>query len=220
MPLFRLPDGRIGLYAHVPKCAGSAVERHLKLRFGRLALLDHAHAKREEPWSRSSPQHAPAEVLDRLFPEDWIAARFATVRHPATRIASAFAFHRDWTGRIGPKARFEAWLDRIDPARPYAFDGHVRPMADLVPEGAAVFRIEEGLEPVVAWIDALAGETRGPRRIESRNTRSDYLARPGAAAKGSRPELTPAALSRIAELYAADFARFGYDPDRPMGAAG
>jgi hypothetical protein len=80
-------------------------------------------------------------------------------------------------------------------------------MAQIVPEGAAVFYLEHGLDPLVAWFDALTGTADGPRVIEEHNTRGAY-----ARVSGQKAEPTAADLALIARLYAVDFARFGYDP--------
>ncbi|MEZ5866986.1 MAG: hypothetical protein R3D46_00180 [Defluviimonas denitrificans] len=62
---------------------------------------------------------------------------------------------------------FDDWLKR---ARGGAalYDNHLRPMADLVPADAAAFGMEEGLDPVVAHLDRLAGKQGRPRRSRRR----------------------------------------------------
>ncbi len=43
---------------------------------------------------------------------------------------------------------------------PYTHDNHFRPqVAFMPPEGARVFRLEDGLDPVLSWLAALEGST-------------------------------------------------------------
>ena len=96
MPLVMTPAGPI-LFVHVPKCAGTSVEAYLTSVFGPLAFHDPQFNRVPESarWSRTSPQHADAATLDRLFPPGFLRASFAIVRHPVDRIVSVFRFQRD-----------------------------------------------------------------------------------------------------------------------------
>ena len=114
---------------------------------------------------------------------------------------------------------FSTWLRQLDPDgtdRPFAFDNHIRPMARIVPDGAAIFHLEHGLDPLVAWCDLLVGDTNGPRAVRQINQRGDYI-------KSDQPksQLQPDAadLALIARLYADDFSRFGYDPAQKLPKA-
>lgn len=222
MPVFRCGSGLV-FFAHVPKCAGTAVERYLETRFGALGMHDPAFGTRgpAEAWSLSPPQHIPEAVRAALLPDSLFDAMFATVRHPAHRLRSVFLFQREVERALRPKLSFEAWLaglPRLLATDPYALHGHIRPMSEFVPRAARVFRVEDGLDPLVAWLDTLAGDGAGPRRIAPANV----LARRLEHAGRKTPEigLSTAALEIIAELYAGDYARFGYagnpaapDPD-------
>ncbi len=88
---------------------------------------------------------------------------------------------------------------------PFLYDNHLCPQSGIVPADATVFRLEDGLDAIVPHLDALAGDTNGPRSIPAENVRK----------KGMSPDaerLKPSAetLARVAEFYADDFARFGY----------
>lgn len=215
MPLFQAA-GSLFFFAHVPRCGGSSVENYLKARFGPLALLDRLFLSvpETERWSRSSPQHIPAAALARLFPESWIRGSFAVVRHPEDRVRSLFLFQRDIEKTIAPDAAFETWLTDLPSWReqaPHILDNHPRPMTELVPENARIFRLEEGLDPIVEWFDDLEGAKRGPRKIGQAN---EYAARLEARGEepGPPPILTAVSRDLLRELYAADFERFGYEP--------
>ena len=93
MPIFRAND-KLALYAHVPKCGGSAVSWYLTERFGLLAFHDNQFTRHDPRgvWSRTSPQHIDRVSLGRLFPEGFFDACFTIVRHPVDRIVSAYHF--------------------------------------------------------------------------------------------------------------------------------
>lgn len=216
MPLIRAA-GRLIYFAHVPKCAGTAVERYLVARFGPLALADRAYlgVPEAERWTRSSPQHIPLAALDRLFPPGFFDVSFALIRHPVDRLASVFLFQREKEGTVPEGMSFGDWLARIADARaadPFVHDNHTRPMVAFVPEGAVLFRLEDGTEAVEAWIDTLAGPQTGPdpATIPRINTRYRRL-------KDGPPQppfvVTPEERALVGQLFAQDFERFGYDRD-------
>ena len=81
-------------------------------------------------------------------------------------------------------------------------------MSDLVPEDAIIFRLEDGLDAVVCWLDEVAGNNDAPRRIEQRNgvdQRLQHLKQPVA----EMPDLPE--MAAILQLFEADFDRFGYE---------
>ena len=196
------------------------METYLVERFGTLAFVDRAY--REQPqmrrWSKSSPQHLPVSALDRLFPPGFFACSFAVVRHPVDRLRSAFQVQRDVIGRIPRDVSFGVWLKTVEQAhkkRPWYLDNHARPMDDLVPADAEIFRVEDGLQPLVAWFDAKAGNSDGPRQIGKTNTRDEIFAakkKPVIA----RPPVQKADRAEVARIFARDFERFGYDPDQEI----
>jgi hypothetical protein len=209
MPIFRTSD-RIVYYAHIPKCGGSAVETYLMDRFDRAGFLDHHHLDQPEArrWTRTSPQHVDVASLDRLFPRGFFDAVFTIVRHPVSRIVSAYHFQREVEKTVPADCGFGEWLDDVEEflvQQPFAFDNHIRPMADLVPDGAEVMYLEHGLDVLVPWCDRVLGRRDGPRFVPQVNTRNEY-----AKGTGERVKPDTAELDRIARIYAVDFARFGY----------
>ena len=209
MPILKA-GSRLIYYAHVPKCAGSALERYLEARFGALAFIDtkFMNVPRDERWSQTSPQHIDAGSLVRLFPEGFFDAAFTVVRHPEARIVSAYHFQREVEKTIPEHVSFGEWLeDLVDHQEeaPFLHDNHTRTMSDIVPEGAEVFHLEHGLDALIPWFDAFMGDETGPRAIPKVNERGAY-----AAVKGD-VTLTAAERTRVAELYAVDYERFGYE---------
>jgi len=211
MPMVRI-SGLLIYFAHVPKCAGTAVERYLKRRFGPLALSDPRHGLDGARWSGTSPQHIDAGALARLIPPGFCDGGFAVVRHPAERLRSLFRFQRDVEQAIAPDMTLATWLEALpdrQAADPFYLDNHPRLMCDLVPDDCTVFRLEDGLDAVVDWLDEVAGADDGPRVIAPANGYAGKLAEAGRD-PGPDPAMTADVLERISEIYAADFARFGY----------
>lgn len=220
MPFFKTA-GKLVFYAHVPKCGGSSVTGYMRRRFGQIAFNDKQYLLQPEAqrWTRTSPQHVDAQTLARLIPLDFFDACFTIVRHPVARAISTYHFQQEVEGQVAAGLGFSDWLAGLPAllkAEPFAADNHIRPMSQIVPPGATVFHLEHGLDPLVAWFDDLTGNTDGPRSFEERNKRGDY-----ATPTGRKAEPTPEDLALIARIYAADFARFGYDPatPRPKAAA-
>lgn len=214
MPLVRI-NNRLVYFAHVPKCAGTTVEHYLEARFGPLALLDRRFGALEAAarWSATSPQHMPEAARHRMVPDGFVDATFAVVRQPEDRLKSLFLFQRDIEGRIGADMSFSAWFDTVPQqlaSDPDGLDGHLRPMVDLVPPQAAVFRLEDGLHRVVRWLDAQAGRADGPRQMGPRNVFADRMRHAGRPVSDLR--LTGADRAAIRAVYGQDYTRFGYGP--------
>lgn len=217
MPIVRTAS-KLMYYAHVPKCGGSAVEAYLQERFQTVAFLDKKHHKPPAPhrWSRTSPQHIHLEVLNRLFPEGFFDQSFAVVRHPLARIVSAYHFQLEVEQSPAARTGFSQWLDTLPEIMekdPFAFDNHIRPMVELVPKDAKIFHLEHGLDAIVPWLDALIGDTTGPRALRKTNERKGR----GVSTEKVTPEA--ADVDRIVALYADDFERFGYLPEQPKPLA-
>jgi hypothetical protein len=126
---------------------------------------------------------------------------------------SVFRFQRDIYNIIDSKQTFGAWLDRLPKqlqSDPYCHDNHVRSMAEIVPKNAKVFRLEDEMDPIIDWLDDLAGITGEPRKITRSNTYTQRLAEYNKDA-GPAPEVTDADRAMIRSYYSVDFERFGYD---------
>lgn len=212
MPIFRIND-QLHYFAHVPKCGGSAIEIYLAERFGPLGLNE-PHRRRvpkDELWNRSASQHIPVFALERLIPRDWFTSSFAVVRNPVSRLISAFFYARD-VARLTPlSSDFNSWFKDAATwieSRPFHYGGHLLPQSALVPEGARIFRFEDGLEQVVPYLDGLAGNSDGPRDILPRNVGKWRL-------EEAAPIPSTETLALIARVYAADYARFGFDAALP-----
>lgn len=214
MPIVRIAD-KLVYFAHVPRAAGTSVERYLRARFGTLAFSDPSYLSvpDEQRWTRSSPQHIDTRALSQLFPTGFFDAAFAVVRDPCHRLLSVFLRQRDIERSIPVDTAFCDWLELL-PLPGHALDNHTRPMLDFIPRGSRIFRLEDGLGQVVKWLDGIAGNSDGPREIGVFNSHTQRLAFEGRdlATEAPAPELTPELRAMVAERYAADMFWCGYAP--------
>lgn len=210
MPIVRVQN-KLLYFAHVPKCGGTAVERYLWLRFGRIAFDDQRFYRNPPDlrWSRTSPQHISGEALARYFPADFFDGCFAVVRNPVDRLVSEYHHLRDAMGRIPKSVSLSEWLQTIPAtlaADRWAYDNHLRSICEMLPSGAVWFRLEDGLEKVVAYLDGFAGNQDGPRVITPKQERNPNI-----------PKAIPTQqdIALIERIYARDFETFRY-PTRSL----
>ncbi|MEO0819427.1 MAG: sulfotransferase family 2 domain-containing protein [Pseudomonadota bacterium] len=216
-------NGRIVLFAHVPKAGGSSVEAMLERGYGTLGLYEPRWSNRARGFAAFgvSPQHLSAADLARVLPEARRDLSFAVVREPVARICSEFRHHqRAASRRLLCRLGFSFWLEACLAAAarcPEVFDNHFRTQDAMVPDSAEVFRLEDGLDRVAERVADLLGPADPPAEAE------------GEAAVGvphllkgenALPlQLTQTDLARIADTYAADYARFGYPAPDMDGVA-
>jgi len=212
MPSLTLPD-RLIWFAHCPKAGGTSVERVLVARFG--PAVGHLHWGWDLWWKRGgwrladppcSPQHLTWTDAAAFLPRPPDAV-FAMVRDPLARMVSEYRYQRRARrgtplGRALALLPFATWLRAmlgLAVANPYAFDNHLRPQSDFVPEGARIFRLEAGFAPVGAWLGEVTGEPPPvvfPHELDG-GARADI-------------RLYSEDIELIAAAFAGDYARFGY----------
>lgn len=219
MPSLTLPN-RLIWFAHCPKAGGTSVEQFMVATFG--DAVGHLHWGWDLWWRRggwqvadppNSPQHLVWDDALRVL-ESSPDLVFTVVRDPAARMASEYRWQR--RGRRGTKLGkalsylpFSLWLRlmlAVAAKNPHAFDNHFRAQVEFVPETATVFRLEDGLAPVVDWLRATAGLSDVPQDL------------PHSLSTGTRTQVTPGDRWRIVAAYGADYRRFGYavPPDPPV----
>ena len=205
MPLV-LHDGFRIFFAHVPKTGGSSVEEYLIRRFGFAALS--IRQGKVRPWPQRdvihSPTHLAAADLRWFLPAE-LDLCFAVVRDPARRAISEYGFQKGQSlmSRLG----FSVWLRAMIHAAtrdPRIYENHIRPQVDLVPEGAEIFRLEDGLEAIVPRIDAVVGQAAPGVEMGHLLKRAS-----------TRIDLTAQDARLLARFYAEDYGRFGYAPPDP-----
>jgi hypothetical protein len=225
MPVLAL-DHRLIYFAHCPKAGGTSIEKFMVARWGnRVGMLGwgwdrlwFAQRGQRADSPPCSPQHYVwQDAAPRLpSPPD---AVFAIVRDPVARMVSEYRYQRAErrAGRLGALVRgldFSTWLHlmaEVHARNPYAFDNHFRPQSEFVPDGARVFRLEDGLGAVGAWLCAQAGET--PPHEMPHDLKSP--------SRGSAVVPSQADIALIRTWFEVDFRRFGYRlPDIAAAPAG
>jgi hypothetical protein len=209
-------NGRLIYFAHCPKAGGTSVERFMVDRWGDSVRLlgwgwDRRWAGRGERAGEvpSSPQHFVWEDARRALPREPDAV-FTVVRDPVARMVSEYRYQREGrlTGLFGRPVRtlgFSTWLRlmfALADRNPYTHDNHFRPqVAFLPPDGARVFRLEDGLGPVLSWLAGLAGQP-APEAL------------PHDLQTGKGLSVVPTALDKglIFQRFTEDYRRFGYAP--------
>lgn len=219
MPSLTLPD-RLIWFAHCPKAGGTSVEQFMVGVWGE--AVGHLHWGwdlwwRQGGWRIADPPNSPQHLVwkDALSVLDATPDLvFAVVRDPVARMASEQRWQRrgrrgTWAGRALAFLPFSIWLRlmlAVARRNPHCFDNHFRAQGDFVPEGAEVFRLEEGLGPVVAWLEVATETSLAERAIPH--------AIPTVEQKAPNP--TDAAL--IGAVFAEDYRRFGYHTARGPSA--
>lgn len=155
----------------------------------------------------SSPQHLIWEDAERVLPcpPDVV---FALVRDPVDRMVSEYRFQREKRrgsrfGRYLARLPFSLWLRlmlHLVRLNPYAFDNHLRPQSDFVPDGAAIFRLEDGMKPLGLWVAEQTGypdnfPTEFPQHLSG---------------TGVMPQISARDKGLIRKAFSKDCDRFGY----------
>lgn len=224
MPSLTL-EHRLIWFAHCPKAGGTSVERILVDHFG--DAVGHLHWGWDLWWKGggwrranppNSPQHLIWEDAERALPRapDLV---FALVRNPVARLVSEYRYQRRLRrgtrlGRMLAYLPFPLWIRlmlQVARVNPYAFDNHLRPQCDFIPNHAAVFQLEDGMEPVGAWLADHADDATLMFRL------------PRLLASGAHtPRIDPRDQALIAYVFGSDYIRFGYampprcEPGRPF----
>lgn len=212
MPSLHLSD-RLIWFAHCPKAGGTTIEQFMVSRWGE--AVGHLHWGWDLWWKGggwrladppNSPQHLVWKDAQAALPRhpDLV---FAVVRDPVARMASEHRWQRHLRrgtrlGKALAYLPFSCWLPlmlALVERHPHAFDNHFRAQAEFIPEDARVFRLEDGLTPVLTWLAKTTGTGPAPEAARKNATRKSVSVSPRAAA-------------RIRRAFARDYARFGYDP--------
>ncbi|WP_122816188.1 sulfotransferase family 2 domain-containing protein [Nocardioides pantholopis] len=197
---------RAVLFVHVPKTGGSTMERLFTASGWRMVgrETNRTHP-RIFPLRRVSPQHQHAALLRELFRLDRFELAFLISRDPIARFRSEWAMRHTSVTDPTPE-QVEEWADRFF-ARyaedPYVLDNHLRPQHEFLTPGAAVFRLEDGMDAIVADLNErhrLGLRTEVPHALDSSKRGISSSAVPVSAALEDR----------LREFYAEDFRTFGY----------
>lgn len=206
MPVFKNGDKNV-LYIHVPKTGGTSVERLFTESGYKKHLYDPSYGKDSPNYlRRCSPQHLHAELLRATLRLNRFDVIFMTTREPMARFKSEYAMRNKENLEPGNQ-RVEEWTAtalKKYMSDPFVHDNHLRPQAEFYLPGCNVYRLEDGLESLVADLNAkfdLNLSTEIPRSMD-REKRSGH---------SSTDVVVPDMVEqRVREFYHDDFAKFGY----------
>ena len=206
MPVFRKGDLSV-LFVHVPKAGGSSVERAFADAGWTTRFRDpRVRAGGMNDLRRCSPQHWHASMLDTIFQVDRFDLVFMTVREPIARFRSEYAMRNSGSGAPSAEA-VEQWhheTSRAYARDPFVHDNHLRPQSEFLLPGARVYRLEDGLEPMVAELNAAFDLGLDPKvsRVMDRHAESGF--------SSSQVPVSERLERWLRATYAEDFLRFGY----------
>ncbi|WP_182525555.1 sulfotransferase family 2 domain-containing protein [Nocardioides dongkuii] len=211
MPIF-LRDGRAVLFVHVPKTGGTTIERLFTRSGWKMRYRATARTQPEVfPFLRCSPQHYHAAVLEEMFVPERFETTFLLTRDPVARFRSEYVMRNTRDPRTDA-ASVEQWADRaLDRYRDdaYAFDNHLRPQSEFRVRGAEVYRLEDGMEAVVADLNERFG-----LGLDSEIPHSFHSAQRAGVASAD-VEVSPALTARLTDFYRTDYEAFGYPMPGP-----
>ncbi len=207
MPAYRINSKNV-LFIHVPKTGGTTVESFLEMH-GKTSLHNHG-VKLLKPVSnsfltRSLPlQHFHADLLAEMFAPDFFDYTFMIVRDPLERLKSEYR-HSRALGRLDTRLNFEHWVRLmigLTALAPNLRNNHFRPQSQFKCFNAEVFKLEDGMEHILASVCLRLG-IPAPEKIPHERKMTD-----------SAFDVTPAASAKIRAVYDADYRMFSYGDSR------
>lgn len=207
MPVYRINKKNI-LFIHVPKTGGTTVESFLELH-GK-ASLHNQGVKLLKPVSgsfltRSLPlQHFHADLLAGMFAPDFFDYTFMIVRDPLERLKSEYR-HSRALGRPDTRLNFEHWVRLmlgLAAFAPNLRNNHFRPQSQFKCFNAEVFKLEDGMEHILASVCTRLG-IPAPEKIPHERKMTDIAF-----------DVTPVARAKIHAVYDADYRMFSYGDSR------
>lgn len=206
MPIFR-KDGKNILFIHVPKTGGSTIERIFANSGYETLYRDPktgpASANRLR---KCSPQHMHAAMLEQILNLGSFDAMFMISREPLARFRSEYGMRNTAEMRVDAEA-VDAWADRalrLLVKNPYTLDNHLRPQHEFYVDGSLVYRLEDGLDSVVADLNSRYG-------LGLDETIPQVMDRQKASGIATRDvQVSDTLARRVKALYRQDYGMFGY----------
>lgn len=190
MPIFNHPNkGRI-LFIHIPKAAGSSVEKWLRDRSYKLSRLC--------TWDGANHQHATKIVYETWGDFDY---KFTVVRHPLERFVSALGHRVIHAGDADTRAR-DILTKYEKNILPREWGNHLQPQVDFLDDDVEIFKFEEDFFPAIG--KALGIPIPDPHPHENKS-RTNVQA----------SDLSEEVRQRIYEIYKEDYKVLGYDVEPP-----
>ena len=201
------------MFIHIPKTGGSSLEKHFANRGWREIFSVRGIPTDQIPFSKISPQHFHAELLEQVFDFDAFSSVVTLVRDPLQRLKSEFYWQHRKAADLPEPAQ---WIDRVFRAakhQPFQHDNHIRPQCDFFPENLDVrtFKLEDdGVRAAFSFSNEGEDLPKSKSSIKDRlfkreekfGKKSTYIPEIEAAFEAQRDQ--------IGEFYREDYRRFGY----------
>ena len=144
MPIFSKDNKNI-LFIHVPKSAGSSIEKIGSDLGWSESFSVRGKALKDLEYYKASLQHLHAESLELLLNLDKFDSIFTVVRNPFSRFKSEYYWQR--SQRI-TNLDVDEWIsDTLEKYSKdhYIYDNHIRPQVEFLPDhdNLKVFKLEE-----------------------------------------------------------------------------
>lgn len=159
MPIVYAAGKRL-FFAHIPKTGGSSLEIYLVERFGGPLAVRWREGVKQRGIISPSHHLSAEDLLDVLEPD--LDAFFAVVRSPLKRMISEFKFQSGHGKSIPSRFGFSTWLRimmRCVDLDKRVYRNHIRTQKEMTPEESKIFKMEDGFDPVIAWLDEITGTT-------------------------------------------------------------
>lgn len=147
MPLFK-KDNKTVLFIHIPKCAGTSIERAFEDAGWDIEFLVEPARKGHTDWKPCNPQHWHYEMLlENIHNKYDIDYEFTVVRNPFQRLVSELFWRQGWgSNYLGDLSNAisvigQNYLQQYS-NDPYAMDNHIRPQQEFIGPTTSVFRFE------------------------------------------------------------------------------
>jgi hypothetical protein len=207
VPIFTR-DQRSVLFVHVPKTGGTTLERLLMQAGWEVGFRATPRTHPDQiRLHRVSPQHYHAALLEQTLRLDRFDAIFLVTREPLARFRSEYAMRNKRKDGAGSAEHVEAWTRRVlGRARrdPCVLDNHLRPQHEFLVPGAQVFRLEDGMDSIVAAVN-------GAWDLGLSNDIPQHLSSGGDGRISSRDvEVSGAVAASVREFYRRDHELLGY----------
>lgn len=137
MPFFKIKN-KVILFIHIPKAAGSSVEKILEFNEIEQSFL----IQKKNHISSISPQHFTNDDYELFFKKNFFDNSFAIIRDPIERFRSAFIFN---SHKIPPIISINKFLDLLQKKNFFYknFDNHFVPSSRFINSKTKLFYMDK-----------------------------------------------------------------------------
>jgi hypothetical protein len=215
MPIFTNGNRKI-LFIHIPKSAGSSIERIGRDKGWEESFSVRGKSLTEAAYYKATPQHFHADILRQIFDFKEFDSVFTIVRNPYDRLKSEYYWQRD---QSMTNLQVDDWVSNIFQRyseNQFICDNHIRPQVEFLPdyEHLKILKLEEnGVEKAKEIFVHLSEDLRkGKIGAKLRKTHFGFEKREKQSVKHPKIEAMFAKnYGKIVEFYKADYDKLSYD---------